>query len=184
MRTLFFRIFLWFWIAVVVLALTLAGIFVATRLTVSREHLHTFKRAVAMSARAAAVSYQQRGKQGLQDLVDTSEANANHVYFFDKAQSELQGLNAPPEVRALAGTVLLGSSEVRLKERCLNRSPWIGCGAVDSNGAPYALVMKFRLPLLLSPAEWAILTPGLICVAGLVCFWLAKYLTGFHVCAG
>jgi two-component system sensor histidine kinase CpxA len=177
MRSLFFRIFLWFWTAVVVLALTFAGIVVVTRFTVLREHLHAFKRAVAISARAAAVSYQQRGVQGLRDLVDTSEGNATYVYFFDQQQTELQGLSAPPEVRALAWTVLLGSSEVRLKERCLNRPPWIGCGAVDSDGIPYALVMKFRLPRLVSPAEWAILTPALVSVAGLVCFWLAKYLT-------
>ena len=177
MRTLFFRIFLWFWVAVVVLAVTFAGIIVATRFTTSREHLHAIKRAVAISARAAALSYQQLGVQGLRDLIDSSEGTGNYVYFFDKQQTELQGLSAPPEVLALAGTVLLGSSEVRLKEKCLSRPPWIGCGAVDSNGVPYALVMKFRQPRLVSPVEWGILIPALVSVAGLVCFWLAKYLT-------
>jgi two-component system sensor histidine kinase CpxA len=177
MRTLFFRIFLWFWVAVIVLAVTFAGIIVATRFTTSREHLHAVKRAVAISARAAALSYQQLGVQGLRDLIDTSEGTTNYVYFFDKQQTELQGLSAPPEVSALAGTVLLGSSELRVKEKCLNRPPWIGCGAVDSNGLPYALVMKFRQPRLVSSTEWAILIPALVSVAGLVCFWLAKYLT-------
>jgi two-component system sensor histidine kinase CpxA len=175
MRSLFFRIFLWFWVAVVVLALTFAGTVVTTKFTVSREHLHAFKRAVALSARAAAVSYQQLGPQGVRDLVNTGEGN--YVYFFDKQLTELQGLNAPPEVRALAGTVLLRSSERMLSKKCLNRPPWIGCGAVDSDGVAYALVMKFWLPRLVSPKEWAILTPALVSVAGLICFWLAKYLT-------
>jgi two-component system sensor histidine kinase CpxA len=177
MRTLFFRIFIWFWVAMVVLAVTFAGTIVATRFTTAREHLHASKRAVAISARAAALTYQQLGVQGLRDLIDTSEENANYVYFFDKQQTELQGLSAPPEVRALAGTVLLGSSGLRLKEKCLNRPPWIGCGAIDSNGVSYALVMRFRQPRLVSPIEWAILIPALVSVAGLVCFWLAKYLT-------
>jgi len=89
MRSLFFRIFLWFWVAVVVLALTFAGTVVTTKFTVSREHLHAFKRAVALSARAAAVSYQQLGPQGVRDLVNTGEGN--YVYFFDKQLTELQG---------------------------------------------------------------------------------------------
>jgi hypothetical protein len=73
MRALFFRIFLWFWAAVVVLAVTFASTIVATRDTTSREHLHVFKRALALSARAAAVSYQRLGVQGLRDLINGGE---------------------------------------------------------------------------------------------------------------
>src|SRR5260370_7465780 len=107
MRSLFFRIFLWFWVAVVVLALTFAGTVVTTKFTVSREHLHAFKRAVALSARAAAVSYQQLGPQGVRDLVNTGEGH--YFYFFDKQLTPFQGLNPPPNVPAPARSIPLPS---------------------------------------------------------------------------
>jgi two-component system, OmpR family, sensor histidine kinase CpxA len=176
MRSLFFRIFLWFWIAVVVLAVTFAGIIVTTRFALSREHLHAFRRAAAMSARAAAISYEQRGTQGLREVVHQREGSLNYVYFFDKQLTELQGLNTPPEVEALARSVLIQSSEKAPKE-CLSQPGWIACEALGSGGLPYILVTPFRWGRLVSPAEWAILIPSLMTVAGLVCFWLARYLT-------
>lgn len=176
MRSLFFRIFLWFWIAVVVLAVTFASIIVTTRFAFSREHLHAFRRAAAMSARAAAISYEQRGPQGLREVVHQREASPNYVYFFDKQLAELQGLNAPPDVLALARSVFTQSSEKTSRE-CLSHAGWLACEAPGSGGLPYVLVMPFRWGRLVSPAEWALLIPSLMTVAGLVCFWLARYLT-------
>jgi two-component system sensor histidine kinase CpxA len=176
MRSLFFRIFLWFWIAVVVLAVTFAGIIVTTRFASSREHLHAFRTVAAMSARAAAISYEQLGAQGLREVVHQREGSPNYVYFFDQQITELQGFNAPSEVRALARSVLTQFSEKAPKE-CLSQPGWIACEALGSGGVPYVLVMPFRFGRLVSPAEWAILIPSLMTVAGLVCFWLARYLT-------
>lgn len=172
MRTLFFRIFLWFWMAVVVLAVTFAGIIVTTRFTVAREHFHAFKRAAAMSARAAAVSYEQDGVRGLEAVVNNHDACPTCVYFFDQRLSELQGLSAPSEVLALART-FLGSPA----RECLARPGWIACGAMGHDRTAYVLVMRFRIGKLVSASEWAILIPALMTVAALVCFWLARYLT-------
>jgi signal transduction histidine kinase len=172
MRSLFFRIFIWFWGAVVLLAVTFAAFIVTTRFTESREHMHAFRRAMALSAKAAAVNYERAGVEGLREVIGVRDASQNYIFFFDKQPAELQGLSVPDDAQILARTVLAQSPQ-----RCMNRAGWIGCGTTGSSGAPYVLVMRFRLGLLVSPTEWAVLIPALMTAAGLVCFWLARYLT-------
>jgi hypothetical protein len=105
-----------------------------------------------MSARAAAISYEQRGTQGLREVVHQRDASPNYVYFFNNQLTELQGLNAPPDVQALARSVFTQSSEKTSKE-CLSHPGWIACETPGSGGLPYVLVMPFRLGRLVSPAS-------------------------------
>lgn len=181
MRSLFFRIVLWFWAAVVVLALTFTltftGTILATDSGVLRDRRARNAAATLFAARAAATLYQHSGRAALEDLAASGGAALRPFYLFDSTMMEVRGQTPPAAARALAQRALAE----REPDVCLNDDQWTGCRVAEPHGPPMTLVIRFPkrpfLKLLLSPGEWTVLLPALVLVAGLVCYWLARYLT-------
>ncbi len=176
MKTLVLKIFLWFWGAVVVLALTFAGTILATNYRVLRHRRAMIVTAAAITTRTAAVAYQRLGADGLREIAAMDTLAFEPFYAFDATLTELQGQPAPEAVRAVARDVFMSP-----RQTCLRRDIWIACRASNAGARGFALVIGFpasvRRLILLEPNEWAVLIPALVLVAGLVCLWLAQYLT-------
>jgi two-component system sensor histidine kinase CpxA len=185
LRSLFLKVFLWFWLAMVVVIATFA---VTTHLTRTPETFRPpqFIEAVLKGyGRNAAGAYERDGAAGL-------EAYLNHIkgetgtrnQMFDASGTELTGADAPPEVREAAAQVAQTGTPIFRH---------IGSGMLEvrsveaQNGERYAFVTYMPMgppPVerhvfwVLSETAWLLLVRVLAAVlaAGALCWLLARYM--------
>ena len=175
MRTLFFRMFVWLWAAVLLLGLTFTGVVLLTSFRSVRNHRAAFQTPLVLYTQAAAATWEQSGATGLAALRNEASAE-DHLYFFNGQLTELESLNAPDEVRSLAATLLRQSAS----DPCSSNDGWLACKASIKDGTLFVAVVNYHFPfrgLIFSLKEWGLVPPALILVTGLVCFWMARYLT-------
>jgi len=185
LRSLFLKVFLWFWLAMVVVIATFA---LTTHLTRTPETFRPpqFIEAVLMSyARNAAVTYESDGAAGLEAYLNHIKAETGtRNQLFDASGAELTGADATLEVREVAAQVArTGTPYFR----------HIGSGMLEvrsveaRNGERYAFVTYMPMgppPVerhvfwVLSETTWLLLVRVLAAVlaAGALCWLLARYM--------
>ncbi len=181
MRTLFVRIFLWFWlaIAVVVVLLVLSSPF----FTRSRPGLARWQRVteeqVSTWARDAATLLERGGPGALRQPGWRRRHGGQRVVVLDSNLRELSGQQPPAEVLAVARHAAESGSLVTERTGSLYAS---ATAVTAPDGSRYTVVAVQRRP----PVATDLLEPRwllprlllLIVVAGGLCFWLARHLTG------
>ncbi|HNX50079.1 MAG TPA: ATP-binding protein [Thermoanaerobaculaceae bacterium] len=181
MRTLFLRIFLWFWLAMAVVAAVL--VVSSPMLTRSRPSLEHWQRSAESALRGRAehlVEILQREGVGAfrEEAARRDEGRPHQVFILDPQGRELTGREAPPEAVALARRAIeSGQTELERSGLLhLAASP-----ATDPQGHPLVLVQTFRPPpSLVDLLEPRVLAPRLLVlllVTGALCFWLARHLS-------
>jgi signal transduction histidine kinase len=186
MKSLFLKIFLWFWLAMalVVLALVASTVFTpsAGNSPRGRSIIH---RSISVHAQNAAQLYEQMGESELSDYIRrTNERARFESFLFDQGGQVVSRQSVPPEAKNLASRVISSGSGkfVFLKTHLL-----VGQNALGPSGKTYALIANF-------PREGRLVIPGLMILfgsevrsialrlvtvlltAGIVCYWLARYL--------
>ncbi|MFL6254794.1 MAG: ATP-binding protein [Pyrinomonadaceae bacterium] len=186
MRSLFLKVFLWFWLAMVVVITTFA---VTTHLTRTQEMFHPpqFVEAVLSGyARHAAAAYERDGAAGLEVyLSNAKEETGARNQLFDASGAELTGADAPQPVREVAAQVARTGTPFFRD---------IGGGMLEvrpvaaRDGGRYAFVTYMpmgRPPVehhiafwILSETAWLLLVRVLAVVtaAGVLCYLLARYI--------
>ncbi len=185
MRSLFLKVFLWFWLAMVVVITVFA---VTTHLTRSPDSFRPpqfIESVLSGYARNAAATYEHDGAAGLEEYLrhirnETSTRNQ----LFDASGAELTGADAPQRVREVAAQVAQngqpffrdvdgGMLEVRPVE--------------TRAGVRYAFVtympmgpppVRRHVFWILSDNSWSLLARVLAVVlaAGALCYLLARYI--------
>ncbi|MCU0291473.1 MAG: ATP-binding protein [Thermoanaerobaculaceae bacterium] len=181
MRTLFLRIFLWFWLAMAVVVAVL--VVSSPMMTRSRPSVERWQRSAESSLRGRAehlVEILARDGVGAFREADShrGEGRPHHLFILDPQGRELLGRETPPEVVALALRVAAsGQMEIERDGMLhLAASP-----ARDPDGRPLVLALAYRPPpSLIDLLEPRVLAPRLLAlmlVTGLLCFWLARHLS-------
>jgi two-component system sensor histidine kinase CpxA len=187
-RSLFLKVFLWFWLAMVVVITTLA---VTTHLTRSPDSFRPpqFIEAVLSGyARNAAAAYETRGAAGLEAYLDhlRSETGTRNQ-LFDAGGAELTGAGADARVREAAAQVArtgqpffrdvgFGMLEVRpVAARDGGRYAFVTYMPMGQGPPPGKRHTPFWI---LSDNPWALLARVLAAVlaAGALCWLLARYI--------
>ena len=103
MKSLFLKIFLWFWMAFVIVAVTLCAVFVTTRSSetmIARLSLY-----LPLEARHAADIYEREGETGLRRHFDQIiESGSIAPYLFDENWKDVLGRNPPAQAVEFAKT--------------------------------------------------------------------------------
>ncbi len=102
MRSLFFKIFVWFWLAMTAVGMALV---VSTETTSNERDLRRFMigRPITMYAHTAARIYEHEGATALSDyLTSVNKVARVGVFMFDEQGKELLGRAPPPEIKDLA----------------------------------------------------------------------------------
>jgi len=192
MRRLHVKIFLWFWVGVVVVSATLIT---STELTHSRTEddrrwREKYSARVDLWARQEADILSTEGVPALTKYVGSFQSDPGVLnYIFDAAGSDVLERDAPPQVRQMVssmagapgGTQRIDTAQRIIAERIL-----------DADGRPYVVVVDFPAPSFLNRSLIEFLfadlnTGGLdntsllrlgavVLVAGLVCFVLARHI--------
>lgn len=187
MRSLFLKVFLWFWLAMVVVITTFA---VTTHLTRSQENFrppHFIDTVLSGYSRGAAAAYERDGAAGLKAYLGrVKEESGTNNQLFDASGKELAGdEDVRTEVREVAVQVARSGNPFFKDFRggMLEVRP-----VAARDGERYAFVTHMQMGpppvehhiafLILSETAWLLLVRVLAVVlaAGALCWLLARYI--------
>lgn len=182
MRTLFLRIFLWFWLAMAVVA----GLLVVTSplLSRSRPSLDRWERDAGrmaeQRARRIAASLEKEGLPSSRrpSGEEDDPGRPDRVYVVDLEGRDLRGAVPSPEILALARRAAASGQPAAQREGALHLA---AVPARLADGRSVVVVQTLRRP----PGLRDLLDPGwlvprllvLAALSGLLCFWLARQLS-------
>ena len=100
-RNLYLKIFIWFWIAMIIINVVLFAAFALTRPTPTRRSWRDLAQ-TGPNAQKAAEIYEQSGPQALAAALQATEKSSGvGATFFDENGKELSGRTVPPDAREL-----------------------------------------------------------------------------------
>lgn len=176
-RSLFLKIFLWFGAA---LLTVVVGTFLVGELLRPEPFHQPMRRpmnaAVNGYAQGAAEIYERDGQPALAEYFDRVEREAHiRLFLFDPQLNELAGRKGPRGAPDLAQHAFLSHAP----EFGDNGPPGLMAQPVTSTkSAQYVLVAELPMQMRSAPLwDHLLHLLAIIAVAGLFCYWLARYLT-------
>jgi two-component system, OmpR family, sensor histidine kinase CpxA len=181
MRSLFLKIFLSFWLAMVLVSATLIASVIATQSQFKAMRAEEFDRTVmpVVAARAADI-LDDHGMGALADFLNSLE-NTLHwqAYLFDDEGKEILSQPSPPEVYAIAQSALQTNETGFVTS---HGTRFAATRTTGSTGTHYVLVIGTHIEsvteVLNAPIQTQFIRAAAVFfIAGLVCFWLTRYIT-------
>ena len=188
------KLFLWFWLGVVVVSGTLVGL---TELTHSRAEddrlwLEKYGPRVDLWARQETHILRTKGSAALEEYVGSFQSDPGVLnYMFDAAGREVFDRTASPPVLTMVDSLMQSdgwTQRVDPAERIIAER------VIAANGNPYVVVVDFPGPSVLSRPLFELLTAdfssgrptqasamrlvAVVGVAGIFCFVLARHIAG------
>ena len=177
MRSLFLKVFLWFWLA---MALVVAAFLITTELTRPSEMYSRGSmtdRYTSFVAETAAVTYEREGQPGLVSYLDrVARLTGVRARLFDEQGAELSGLGAQPGASVMVSRA--AGSGGRVFDAPVDK-PMLAFPAVGDGGRRYVFVGELGAPPDPPFANPRFLVPRFLAVmltAGLLCYLLARYI--------
>ncbi len=181
MRSLFSKIFLWFWLAMALVSLTLILSSAWTESRTSREHDEAMDRAMTpLLADNFAEVYDREGKTGLQELLARGKGSFPwDPFLFDGHGREVLNRSVSPQV-AEAMQLALISKKTEIVRRGEGR--WVGQFVQANSGNSYVLVLEInrRMPhaVLGAPYQVQFLRVLIVLlIVGWICLWITRHIT-------
>ena len=174
-RSLYLKIFIWFWLAMIIINVATFAIFALTRPTPIRRSWRDLTQ-VGPNAQRAAEIYEQSGASALTAALQSTEKSSGvSATFFDETGKELSGRTAPPGT----GELIARAAESReIEFNFAGRETIVARPVVSSKGQRYMYVAHIPRPTFqqgLQPQLLRLLV--ILVIGGIFCFWLARYLT-------
>ena len=174
-RSLYLKIFIWFWLAMIIINLVLFAAFALTRPTPTRRSWRDLAQTGPNSQKAAEI-YEQSGPGALAAALQANEKSSGvRATFFDVSGRELSGRAVPEKAHELSAKAA-ESRDIEFNfdvENTLVARP-----IVSPKGQLYIYVAHIPRP----PFQPTFQTLGLrllvvLVIGGIFCYWLARYLT-------
>jgi two-component system sensor histidine kinase CpxA len=182
MRSLFFKIFLWFWLASI---LIIGSTLVLVSLLEPYQPLREDGRHVRRSARFGRMAVdilERQGPHALQEFINRrGHRPGRHVFLFDENSEPVTDRNPPLHVKELARQAReSGATEFQRR----NRSVLLAQTVYGPGGSYYIMVSEMpRRPQrslasrFLNPRFLSVRLLAIFIIASFFCYWLAWYLT-------
>src|SRR5215216_2094013 len=174
-RSLYLKIFIWFWLAMIIINVVLFAAVALTRPTPTRRSWRDLAQTGPNAQRAAEI-YEQSGPGALSAALQATEkATGVSATFFDENGKELSGRTVPQKARELSAK----ATETRDIEFNFDvENTLVARPVVSANGQLYIYVAHIPRP----PFQPSFQTLGLrllvvLVIGGIFCLWLARYLT-------
>jgi two-component system, OmpR family, sensor histidine kinase CpxA len=178
-RSLFLKIFIWFWLAAssIIGVLNLMVWLSDSQTLPERINRGPLGEVLTIYSETAAQAYEQEGLKGLYQYIHrTTKNTGTEVYMYQADGTPITGAggdNVPDVVRELQAEPV--PQQQRVSHMFLGRATW-GKFVTGPSGKRYIFVTRFRAtgtrPSLFPPSRIA----AMILTAGLVCYLLALYL--------
>ena len=174
-RSLYLKIFIWFWVAMIIINVATFAIFALTRPTPIRRSWRDLTQ-VGPNAQRAAEIYEQSGAAALTSALQATEKSSGvSATFFDESGQELSGRTPPPG----ASELIARAAESREVEfNFAGRETIVARPVVSAKGQRYMYVAHIPRPSFQLGLQTQILRLLVVLVlGGIFCFWLSRYLT-------
>jgi two-component system sensor histidine kinase CpxA len=181
LSSLFLKIFLSFWLAMVLVSATLIASVVTTQSQFRALRAEEFDRTVMplMAARAADI-LDDHGMGALADFLSSLQSTLHwQAYLFDDEGKEILSQPTPPEAEAIATAAL---QSVGTSIQTSHGTRFAATRTTGSTGTHYVLVIGTNVErvtdVLRAPIQVQFIrAAAVLFIAGFVCFWLARYIT-------
>ena len=175
MRSLFFKIFVWFWLAMalVVLASTLSSLMAFNE---GPKHLGG---QLAMYGLAATDKLAEEGTGGADNYLNLLERTTRtRAYLFDENANLAAGKEVPPKIREIAQS-LAGEGQDKVSQT--SKTDFVARKFIAFDGRTFIIAGEFPRPpammLPFRPHAWWLQSIAVFLTAGIVCYGLARYLS-------
>jgi two-component system sensor histidine kinase CpxA len=190
MRRLYTKIFIWFLVAITLVGGTLIFLGVEAQSEIARTRIEQNDMTLTPPfAERWATVFERQGKPGLSDYRSHASGVGIHTYFFGPDGIEEFGAAPPKQARLLVQNAMQ-TDQTQIEWTTAHR--FIAQRATGPSGNRYVLLIDLPSPLgmlfdlpsafgstLVSRPQVQVLRLFLVIVVGaLVCFWLARYITG------
>jgi len=174
-RSLYLKIFIWFWVAMILINVTLFAAVAITRPTPTGRSWRDVAQ-VGASAQKAAELYEQGGSSLLATAIhDTEMSSGVTATFFDENGKELSGQAVPtaaPELIAKA------TKTDDIEFNFARSSTLVARPVTSESGKRYIYVAHIpRTPFQISLQTQGLRLLAVLLIGGMFCYWLARYLT-------
>jgi two-component system, OmpR family, sensor histidine kinase CpxA len=174
-RSLYLKIFIWFWVAMIIINVATFAIFALTRPTPVRRSWRDLTQ-VGPNAQRAAEVYEQSGPAALTAALQSTEKSSGvSATFFDENGQELSGRTAPPGTSEL---IARATESREIEFNFAGRDTIVARPVVSSKGQRYTYVAHIPRPPFqqgLQPLLFRLLV--ILVIGGVFCLWLSRYLT-------
>ena len=173
-RSLYLKIFIWFWLAMIIINVAFFAAFALTRPTPTRRSMRDLSQVIQNAPRAVD-TFEQSGPAALAAMFQNTEKNSGiEPTLFDENGRELSGRAVPPGAVELVAT----TAQSREMEVNFGRNMLVARPVVGPKGSRYTYVAYIpRPPFQLSLQSLAIRLLIVLVIGGIFCYWLARYLT-------
>ena len=174
-RSLYLKIFIWFWLAMIIINVAFFAAVALTRPTPTRRSWRDLAQ-TGPNAQKAAEAFEQSGSAALSSALQTTEKNSGVTgVLFNEGGSELSGRHLPEGAAELAAR----SAESRdLEFNFAGPGTLIARPVVSVNGHRYTYVAHIPRPPFQSLWQTqAIRLLIILVIGGIFCYWLARYIT-------
>jgi two-component system sensor histidine kinase CpxA len=174
-RSLFLKIFIWFWLAMILVNVALFAAVAITRPTPTGRSWRDLT-LVGPYAQKASDIYDQGGSAALATyLRDTEKSSGINAAFFDENEKELSGRAAPESASDL---IAKAARSGEIEFNFAGRNTVVAKPVVSSQGHHYTYVAHMpRSPYSVSLRTQGLRLLAVLLTGGLFCYWLAWYLT-------
>jgi signal transduction histidine kinase len=188
MRSLFFKIFLWFWagIAVISAMLVISAAWLRSRSTDQVRWRQRNELTTHLRAQRESELFERQGIASvISDLRTLEQNDSTRDYIFDEEGREIVGRSVPPHIRSVFSTLAQSSQ----KGPQLFADGRIGGEeAFGPSARKYAVITSFPARPVFPRSLWRFLFEdvgseevlrllGVLLVAGFFCYWLARHIT-------
>ena len=174
-RSLYLKIFIWFWLAMIIINVVLFAAIALTRPTPTRRSWRDLAQTGPNAQRAAEI-YEQSGAGALSAALQATEKSTGvGATFFDENGKELSGRAVSPATQEL----IAKATESRdIEFNFAVENTLVARPVVSGTGQRYIYVAHIPRP----PFQPSFQTLGLrllvvLVIGGIFCYWLARYLT-------
>jgi signal transduction histidine kinase len=174
-RSLYLKIFIWFWLAMIIINVATFAIFALTRPTPIRRSWRDLTQ-VGPNAQKAAEVYEQSGAGALTAALQATEKSSGvSATFFDENGKELSGRIVPPG----ASDLIARAAESReIEFNVEGRDTLVARPVISAKGQHYTYVAHIpRPPFQLGLQTQVLRLLVILVIGGIFCFWLSRYLT-------
>jgi len=174
-RSLYLKIFIWFWLAMIIINVATFAIFALTRPTPIRRSWRDLTQ-VGPNAQKAAEIYEQSGAAALTSALQATEKSSGvSATFFDENGNELSGRTTFPGTNDL---IARAAESREIEFNVEGRDTLVARPVVSAKGERYMYVAHIPRPPFQIGLQTQILRLLVVLViGGIFCFWLSRYLT-------
>ena len=174
-RSLYLKIFIWFWLAMIVINVAFFAAVALTRPTPTRRSWRDLAQ-TGQNAQKAAEAFEQSGSAALSAAFQATEKNSGvSANLFDESGQELSGRQVP----AGAAELVARSAESRdLEFNFAGPGTLVARPVISAKGQRYIYLAHIPRPPFQSLWQTqAIRLLIILVIGGIFCYWLARYLT-------